>query len=228
MNCQQVRPVLLDYLLEEVSAEDRTEVQRHLEQCATCSEEAGRSRQTLGQLVRGAPLEEIPQRIRLVAEPSSRWAAFWLNPARVAFAAGAFACAAIALLALFRTTISYAPGHFEIAFGGSTAVVGPPGDGSVAATPASADRALSREEIGQLVVEAVAASEARQRSEAQRLVQTVAREAEEQRVRDWRDMAESLRIFQAAQVAMWKQQVQSDQYVSALMRQSGMELPVRQ
>jgi hypothetical protein len=224
MNCEQVRPVLLDYLLEEVSAEQRAEIHRHLEQCAACSEEAGLSRQTLGKLEQGAAFEEIPQRIRLVAEPSSRWAMLWLNPARLAVAVGALACVAVALLALFRTTISYRPGHLEIAFGAASTGA----EAAAPATPvAAAEFSVAREEMVRLVAEAVAASEERQQTAAQHLVQTVAQQIQEDRMRDWRDMAENLRVFQAAQVSMWKQQVQSEQYVSALMQRAGLELPVQ-
>ncbi|HWP84622.1 MAG TPA: zf-HC2 domain-containing protein, partial [Terriglobia bacterium] len=116
-NCEEVRPVLLEYVLEEVPAPDRTAIGLHLEICADCSQEVGRIRQTLGVVSRAAAFEEVPQRIRIVAEPASRWAAFWLHPARLAFAGGALACLAIAALALARTTISYQDGNFTVAFG---------------------------------------------------------------------------------------------------------------
>lgn len=227
MNCEQVKPVLLDYLLEEVTAEDRAEIHRHLEQCAACSEEAGRSRQTLGQLARGGAFEEIPQRIRLVAEPANRWAAFWRNPARLAFAAGALGCVAIAMLALFRATISYEQGDFEIAFGGAPIAAPNPESAPPSAMPVAADVPIAREEILRLVAEVVAASEARQQRDTQRLLQAASQQTEEQRLRDRRELAEGLRYFEAAQVSMWKEQVQSQQYVSALMQQAGLEIPGR-
>jgi hypothetical protein len=171
-------------------------------------------------------MEEVPQRIRLVAEPASRWLAFWRNPARVAFAAAGLACIAIALLALSQATISIGSAGMQIAFGET------PQPTAVAATPVAAVQgsggAISREEIVQLISEAVATSEARQQTEARLLVENVSQQAEEQRARDWRDMAESLRPLQAAQVSMWKQQVQSQQYVSQLIQQTGLQLPAPQ
>ena len=226
MDCEQVRPALMDYLLEEAPAETRASIQQHLEHCAACSEEAGKFRQTLGLLSQAVTMEELPQRIRLVAEPTSRWLAFWRNPARVAFAAAGLACVAIALLALFRTTVSIGDAGMQIAFGAvpPTATLAT----ATAPTPAAPVQAsLSRDEIAQLISGAVAASEARQQSDARRLIENVSQQAEEQRARDWRDMAESLRPLQAAQVTMWKQQVQSQQYVSQLIQQAGLQLPVR-
>jgi len=227
MDCEQVRPALMDYLLEEVPAEARPGIQQHLEHCAACSEEVRKFRQTLALLSRARAVEEVPQRIRLVAEPANRWLAFWRNPARVAFAAAGLACVAIALLALFQANISIGDNGMQLAFGAAPQA---PALTTVAAPSPIAtvqENTVSREEIVQLVSEAVAASEARQQSDARRLIENVSQQAEEQRARDWRDMAESLRPLQAAQVTMWKQQVQSQQYVSELIQQAGLQLPVR-
>jgi hypothetical protein len=162
-----------------------------------------------------------------VAEPANRWLAFWRNPARVAFAAAGLACIGIALLALFRTTVSVGNAGVQIAFGvvpqmPTLAVETAPTQAAAMHTP------VSREEIARLISEAVARSEARQQSESRLLVENVSQQAEEQRARDWRDMAESLRPLQAAQVSMWKQQVQSQQYVSQLIQQTGLQLPAPQ
>ena len=229
MDCEQVRPALMDYLLEEVPADARAEIHAHLQHCAACSEEAGKFRQTLGLLSQAGSMEEVPQRIRLVAEPANRWLAFWRNPARVAFAAAGLACVAIALLAFFRTTVSIGDAGMLIAFGAmpqapTLAVATAPKP--VAAIQGNAR--ISREEIVQLISEAVAASEARQQSEAKQMVERVSQQSQEQRASDWRDMAESLRPLQAAQITMWKQQVQSQQYVGELMQQAGLQLPARQ
>ncbi len=229
MDCEQVRPALMDYLLEEVPAEKRADIQEHLEHCAACSEEAGKFRQTLGLLSEALSMEEVPQKIRLVAEPANRWLAFWRNPARVAFAAAGLACLAIALLALFRTTVSMGDAGMQIAFGAlpqaPTLAVATPAT-PVAAVQGSAET-ISRDEIVLLISQAVTASEARQQSEARRVVENVSQQAQAQRARDWRDMAESLRPLEAAQVTIWKQQVQSQQYVSELMQQAGLQLPAR-
>src|SRR5689334_10119985 len=118
MNCEHVRAVLIDYVMEEVPTADHAAIAQHLETCAACSAEAGKFRQTLGTLAQGAAFEDVPQKIRVVAEPANPlfgWgAAFWRSPARLGFAGGALACVAIALLALAHTTVSYRQGNFEI------------------------------------------------------------------------------------------------------------------
>jgi hypothetical protein len=223
MNCERVRPILLDYLMNEAPAADRAAIQLHLETCAACSEEAGRCRQTLSHLAHGAAFEEVPQRIRVVAEPAdahaSWWAGLWRAPARLAFAASGLACIAIALLALTRTTVSYQAGNFEVAFGVRAASQPP------SATPNAAPAAFvpgpSREEVARLVAEAVAASDARQIESVESTVNAAIQQAEQRRVTDRQEVAESLRYFQAAQVNMWKQQVENQQVVAALLQRQG-------
>jgi hypothetical protein len=74
-----------------------------------------------------------------------------------------------------------------------------------------------------LIAEAVAASEARQSASASRLVRAAAEEADVRRMSDRQELAESLRYFQAAQVNMWKQQVENQQVVSSLIQRAGLE-----
>lgn len=237
MNCDEVRPMLLDYVMEEVSSTDCAGIAQHLETCSDCSEEVGKLRQTLGLLVQGAAFEEIPQRIRIVAEPAGGWwhwvAAFWRHPERLAFAGGALACLAIALLALAQTTIRYHDSNFEIAFGAAAASVQSP-----AAAPAPtasslkvvpATQTLTREQMLALINQAIAASEARQNAGTTRLIRTSVKAAEAQaesnRMNDRRELAESFRYIQAAQVNMWKEQIENQQVVSALVQHSGLQLP---
>ncbi|MBI2820488.1 MAG: hypothetical protein HYX73_10960 [Acidobacteria bacterium] len=230
MNCNDVRPVLLDYVIEEVPVPDRAVIAQHLETCAACSEEVGKVRQTLGVLAQDTAFEEIPQKIRIVAEPANRLVAFWRNPARLAFAGGALACLAIAMLALARTTISYQHGNFEIAFGAAVESTQSPA-AAPAATPSSmnlvpavSNQAFTREEAVKLIAEAVAASEERQTAGTARILKAAADQAETNRMNDRHELAESFRYFQAAQVNMWKQQVENQQVVSALMQRTGVEI----
>jgi len=221
MNCEQARPILLDYLLEETPAGERAEIQRHLDGCDTCSQEAARLRQTLGLLVRGAASEEIPQRIRLIAEPVGWWQAFWRNSARLAFAGAGIACLAVGLLGLLRTTVSYRAGDLAVAFGVSPAATTTATTTAVATTaaPATGVSGVSRDEVLRLISDAVAASDARQQGSVARLIQIAAQQAERKRLADLREMSESVRYFQAAQTMMWKEQLQSQQVVSTLMQQ---------
>ncbi|MBI3895497.1 MAG: zf-HC2 domain-containing protein [Acidobacteria bacterium] len=224
MNCEQAKPLLTDYLLEEVPVEERAGIAQHLESCGACSGEIARLRQTLALVAQGEVSEEIPQRIRLVAEPRElmpRWAAFWQNSARLSFAAAGLLCLAIALLALFRTSVSYQEGKLAVAFGAPRGTMGQPVS-SAAIQPAASSGALDRAEVLRLVSAAIVASESRQQQQTAQLLQTVSQQAEQQRVNDLRELAESIRYFQATQTMMWKDQVQSQHLVSALMQQVGM------
>ena len=227
MNCEKIRPVLLDYVMDEAAASDREEIARHLETCAACSEEAGKMRQTMSALA-GVAFEEIPQKIRVVAGPRSRWLEFWRNPARLAFAGGGLACLAVAILALAHATVSYKQGNFEIAFGAavtpttqSPAVA--PLSPSTRVSAVSLNAGITREQAAKLIAEAVAASEARMSSQTAQIVKASAARADADRMNDRREMAESFRYVQAAQVTMWKQQLQDQQYVSSLMRQPAVD-----
>ena len=236
MNCREIRPALLEYVMEEVPAQDRAAISRHLETCSACSEEVGRVRQTLGVLAQSAAAEDIPQKIRIVAEPVNRWVDFWRAPARLAFAAGALACVAIASLALARAAISYQDGKFEIAFGAAAASGQSPAAAPLPRVPPSsadlasgnAAQSLSRSDVLALLAEAVAASEARQSAGTTRIIEASvkasAAQAEANRMSDRRELAESFRMVQANQVNMWKQQVENQQMVSALVERTGVEL----
>lgn len=226
MNCEQAKLVLVEYLLEEASGKDREEIGRHLQDCGVCAEEFAQLKQTMALLVRGEASEEIPKRIAVVAEPVSRWGAFWPAGARLALAGGGLLCIAIALLALFRTTVSYEEGNFQIAFGVPAAATSAENSSNIAPAVAGS-RALSRAEVRELIAEAVAASETRQQNNATLLVETAAQQTEQQRRRDLREMAASFRYFQAAQTMMWKEQVQSQYMMGALVRQVGSASPAQ-
>jgi hypothetical protein len=231
MNCDDIRPELLDYVMEEVPADRHAAMAKHLETCAACSGEAGKIRQTLGIMAQGAAFEEPPERIRVVAEPTNRWAALWRNPARLAFAGGAAACITIAILALARASVRYDNGTFEIAFGAAAAQVQSPAAASLPQFSALAGETLTRREAAALVAEALSASEARQREDTSRLVEASLKAFEEasevNRINDRQALAETFRYFQAAQVNMWKQQVENQQLVSALVQRTGMEVSPR-
>jgi hypothetical protein len=232
MNCEQARPALVHYLLEEIPARERETIAQHLESCAPCSRETARLRQTLEMVVRGEASEEVPQRIRLVAEPAGWRQAFWRDTARVAFAGAGLLALVIATLALFRATVSYQQGNLQIAFGAAAAgknspqlsATGPAGVQAAGVQAAAGEsQSLDRAQVLRLIAEAVAASEAKQQAGSEKLVRTISERSEQQRQSDLREMAEGIRVFQAAQTMMWKDQVQSQSVMSALMRQVGFD-----
>jgi anti-sigma factor RsiW len=226
MNCEQARTMLTDCAMGEVTAAEKLEIRQHVEGCASCAEELERLQRTMTLLARAEVPEEVPQRIRLAAEPVSLWAAFWRSGARVAFAAAGLACLAIGLLAVSQVRITVGEESWEIAFGGASAAVPAqevPGEAS-ALLEAAAGGGLGREEIVRLVAEAVRASEARQQASVNNLVRTASEQVEQQRQEDLEELSESFRYIQAAQTMMWKDQVQSQEVVGALVQRVG--LPV--
>ena len=220
MNCEQAKTSLLDYLMEEVTAAERLEIRQHVDGCAACAGEMARLKQTMTLLVRAEVPEEIPQRIRLVAEPVGLWTQFWRSGARLAFAGAGLACLAVGLLAVSRASITYDQGSWQIAFGSASRTTSGVPAFETAATVGTLDRA----EVARLISEAVAASEARQQASSANLVQATAQQAEQQRTRDLQELSGSFRYIQAAQTMMWKDQVQNQEVMGALARQVGLPL----
>jgi len=242
MNCEQARTTLSDYVMEEVTAAEKLEIRQHVDGCAACAEEMERLQQTLALLARAEVPEEIPQRIRLAAEPVSFWTDFWRSGARLAFAAAGLACLAIGVLAVSQARITAGPGNWQIAFGEAApaTAAGQVVQGRMIQDSTIQDQTIQdqagapvleaaatgdvadREEIARLVAEAVRASEARQQASVSSLVRTVAEQAEQQRQKDLEDLSEGFRYIQAAQTMMWKDQVQSQEVMGALAQQVGL------
>jgi len=220
MNCEQARTSLTDYLMEEVTPAEKLEIRQHADACASCAEELERLKHTLTLLASAEVPEEIPQRMRLAAEPVGFWSAFWRNGARLTFAGAGLACLAVGLLAVSQARITGGGGSWEIAFGTpSSGTERVQGEASVVQSTAGA---LGRDEIAKLIDEAVRASEARQASSIEAHVQAIAQQSEQQRLRDLNELSESFRYIQAAQTMMWKDQVQNQEVMGALARQVGL------
>jgi hypothetical protein len=231
MNCEQVKPALLEYALEDVSAADKQAIAMHLKSCGSCREELAELKNTVSLVARAQVTEEPPRKFRMVAEPAmekgSSFAAFWLNPARLSFAAAGLFCVAIALLALFRTNISYQQGNFQIAFGASAVSSGAPVEGNaegklqgreVVPASLSSGSGLNEGQVRQMIAQAVAAAAVEQQTRTDAIAKSVSGQMQQRWQHDLREMAGSMRYFQAAQTMMWKEQVQNQQLVSALIQ----------
>jgi len=231
-NCEQLKPALLEFLMEEISPDDRRKVERHLESCHACAQELAELKQTMSLVARAENSEEIPRRIRIMAEPPLDWMALWRNPARLAFGSAGLLCVAIALFSLSHTTISYRSGNFQIAFGAAAApsaelVSGTASSRSTAGTmPAmGSPRPLERREVYEMISQAMAAAEAERQRQSNQMAKEVSQRLEQRWQHDLGEMSASLRYFQAAETMLYKGQVQSQQLVSALMQQTGTPVP---
>lgn len=101
---------LRDYLFDELSPAERTELRAHLASCHSCEAEFESLRLTQTALLTIRD-EEIPQRIGFVSDkvfepsPLRRWlAGFWLSASRVGFVSAAMLSIAILILA-FRPNV---------------------------------------------------------------------------------------------------------------------------
>ncbi|MSO19391.1 MAG: hypothetical protein EXQ56_02855 [Acidobacteria bacterium] len=231
MKCDEVRSLLTDFVLDEVSPHDGQSVRDHLDRCSACQHQEVEVRGMLRLLQRSEVIDEVPQRIRIAADPSlqpeARWlAAFWGNASRLVFAGGAMACLAVGLLGIFQARLSYAEGRIEVAFGPQPEIGPTPSLVQVTEypMPASAGTQLTRQDVVNLITQSSQASEVRLQQNAQKLIQAVALKADERRATDLQDMAATFRYMQATQTNMWKEQIQSQQIVVALAQRTGMQL----
>ncbi len=170
-----------DYVLRELTGEERRQMESHLKGCSECREEAERLRLTEAALLTLRD-EEIPQRIGFVSDkvfepsPLARWwQALWGSAARLGFASAAMLSVAIVVAALSR--------------------------------PAPAPPAMSRTELARLetqfqarlnqaVQQAVAESEARQEQKTRELLAATEKRYEMERQTLMLQVEENLEFLQ--------------------------------
>jgi anti-sigma factor RsiW len=237
-NCEEIKPRLTDYALQEVGSAEGATIESHLASCAACRREMQEARAMLGLLQRSEMVEELPRSIRVAAQPAvgfamdhqgrrhGWWAAMWNSAGRLAFAGGALACLAVGLMGIFQARLSYTADGFQIAFGSTPVAATAPQMVAAVPTviPASTASQLSREEIESLIASAVQASALRQKNELSGLIQNVSLKADERRTTDLQQMSDMFRYMQATQTNLWKEQVQSQQIVAVLAQKNGVRL----
>ena len=120
MKCEEVRPLLIDLLYDEISAEDEKRVRSHLENCQQCWEEFASMKSTSNILQKW---EDVDPKFKLVLVNES---VSWLERAKqflgkilpgraVAVRRFGYGLAAIfLLLAIANTEISYQQGNFHM------------------------------------------------------------------------------------------------------------------
>jgi len=160
-----------DYFLEELAANERRQVEAHVNACSACRDEFDRLRVTQAAL-RSVADEEIPQRIAFVSdkifEPSPwkrRLAAFWNSGARLGFASAAMlSCALIYSAARRPAQIATAP---PVAVASAAPVP--------AATPALSGAEI-QQRIDDAVSQAIGSSEKRQQVQMAKLMRDLSSE----------------------------------------------------
>ena len=167
---------LRDYLFDELTPEQRAEVQAYLDTSAEAREELERLQLTHKALLSLSD-EEIPRRIAFVSdkvfEPSwamRLWRELWAGAPRVGFGMAAVIVAFFGGLWLVQPTLTVDSGGWQVAFGQpEQAVVQPPPESTRAAEPS-----LTEEQVRAVVAEVVGRygteSEARLRRDLAALV----------------------------------------------------------
>lgn len=99
------------YILDEITAPERRQMEQHLAGCAHCQEEVEGLRLTITAL-RRLPVQEIPKRISFVSDPvfePSAWQRFWNSAPRLGFASAAMLAGAIVLHGYMARPLPAAP-----------------------------------------------------------------------------------------------------------------------
>ncbi len=99
------------YILDEITAPERRQMEQHLAGCAHCQEEVDGLRLTVTAL-RRLPVQEIPKRISFVSDPvfePSAWQRFWNSAPRLGFASAAMLAGAILLHGYIARPVPAAP-----------------------------------------------------------------------------------------------------------------------
>ncbi len=171
---------LRDYILGELAADERRQVDRHIRACHGCHDDVERLRTTHATLL-ALRDEEIPQRIGFVSdkvfEPSGWrrvWQAFWGSSARLGFASAAVLSIALVAFTFYRP----------------------------AAAPAASDVTAARVEaavaqrVAAAVDKAVAETETRQARRTADLLSAAEQRFEQQRQADMQNVAERFSVLE--------------------------------
>ena len=159
---------LRDYVLDELSAEQRADVERYLQSSAEAREEVERLKVTQRALL-SVPDEEVPRRVAFVSdkvfEPSPAvrmWRAFWGETPRLAMGLAAVLLVLFGGLWLVEPTVTADASGWRIAFGSPAA--------PDARAPVVQQAGLSEAEMRQLMRQLITESEARQSEAVAELV----------------------------------------------------------
>jgi anti-sigma factor RsiW len=175
---------LRDYLLGELAADERRQVDLHMRSCNGCHEDLERLRITHSTLL-ALRDEEVPQRIGFVSDkvfepsPARRaWQAFWGSSPKLGFASAAMLSAALVVFAFFRPA--------------------PAAPVAVSALPTDTAK-ITAQFSGRMtaaVEKAVAESETRQARKTAELLAAAEQRFEQRRQMDMLRVAEGLSVLQ--------------------------------
>ncbi len=153
---------LRDYLFDELTPAQRSEVERYLETSTEAREELQQLKLTHAALLR-VPDEETPRRIAFVSDkvfepsPAMRyWREFWAAAPRAAFGLAAVLLVLFGGVRLVQPTVTVDDTGWRVAFGVASA--------PAAVTPETSQGSVTSEQVRQVVLEVMAEHEEQQRT----------------------------------------------------------------
>ena len=120
MKCENIRPLIIDFLYEEISEKDRKIVEAHLSQCETCQQELDSLKNTSQLLQKWEDIEPdfnfvmMTEKSTIFEQFKKAWASFWPSPKKLAYGFAFGFVAVFFLMAIANTKISYKSGEFNI------------------------------------------------------------------------------------------------------------------
>lgn len=187
MKCNDLKPLFMDFLYDEISDKDRDLFLAHLSECESCQQELKALKQT-SNIIRQWENVDPDFNVVMVTEKASwlshlkdRWVQLLPKPRKIAFGLVIATVTILLLLAVSNTEISYRQGEFKMTMGLF----------SKTATQQPTDELLTKEFVEQLQNQnyyltnsLIQQSEARQRKEIATAILQIRQDFERKRIED--------------------------------------------
>jgi hypothetical protein len=187
MKCEQIQSLVMDFLYDEISEEDREIFIAHLSQCESCQKELESLKNTSHFLQQWEDIDPdfnvvmVTKKVSWLSLIKERWVQLLPKPKQIVYGLAYVAVGIFLILAIANTEISYRQGEFKMSMG-------------LFSRPSSqekADNLLNQEFVEQLHQEnyylmnsLIDQSEARQRKEMAATILRLRQDFERQRVED--------------------------------------------
>lgn len=123
MNCNDLKPLFMDYLYDEISNEDRSLFLVHLAECDSCQKELESLRQTSNILQQWEDVDPdfnvvmVTEKVSRFSHLKERWTQLLPKPKKIAYGLAYVAVGILLLLAIANTEISYRQGELKMSMG---------------------------------------------------------------------------------------------------------------
>ena len=123
MKCEQMHPLMMDFLYDEISVEDKKILQAHLVKCDKCSQELASLKSTSNILQKWEDIEPdfnlimVDKKVNWWEKAKLRFREIFPRPIKIGYRFALGFVGLFLLLALANTRISYQQGNFNLTFG---------------------------------------------------------------------------------------------------------------